>query len=583
MALGLVGAVATAVMGNLETAVEVVARQGYGSPAFWRSVGEKHVHGPGAGWFPDDGAWWFGAARVIPNIEPDGITEFPWFSLILGDLHPHFVALPFDLLAIGLAVVVFGLLLAGREPDWLDTTVAALVLGLLIPLNTWDVGTFWIVYTAAVAAGLALRRRLQSEEAPPLGAEVRYGVGLLGGTFGLAIVLYLPYFLGYQSQPLGIGVVGERTMLGSLLILFGPFLVLAAATVLRGWLDGLADPEVGPPLRRWLWVVGLAGIFLAALTLRDHTLAVLLALLLGTTPLVVAAWQRPAAPLLTPAGLLLLICALGLLLGTELLFIRDSFGTRMNTVFKFHYHVWLLFGLLSPLLALYLVGGGAREASTLAAPEPSGKEASRPARAGPPALAGIAARGVGLAGVALAAGLGLAGLLYPVGATWTKVAGFRGPATLDGAAWLEQARPGDAQAIRWLMENVPGRPVIVEAVGDDYSEYARVSTFAGLPTLMGWAGHEFQWRGPIPELERRKQIVEAVYRSADAARLPALLQDAGARYVYVGRLEMERYGGGVLDRFETLLEPVFQTGDVTIYRVPDRPSGVGVGLAAVRP
>src|SRR2546423_655610 len=94
------------------------------------------------------------AARVIPNIQPDGITEFPWFSLILGDLHPHFVALPFDLLAIGLAMAVLANLLARRDHQWLDVGAAAVGLGVLIPLNTWDVGTFWIVYAAAVVAAL---------------------------------------------------------------------------------------------------------------------------------------------------------------------------------------------------------------------------------------------------------------------------------------------------------------------------------------------------------------------------------------------------------------------------------------------
>ena len=58
---------------------------------------------------------WFNAARVIPNVPPDGITEFPWFSLILGDLHPHFVALPFELLAVGLALAAFRNLLAGHD------------------------------------------------------------------------------------------------------------------------------------------------------------------------------------------------------------------------------------------------------------------------------------------------------------------------------------------------------------------------------------------------------------------------------------------------------------------------------------
>src|SRR5262249_30024064 len=138
------------------------------------------------------------------------------------------------------------------------------------------------------------------------------------------------------------------------------------------------------------WLIGPAAIVLAALAWRDPTLALVAALLLGTAPLVYAALQAPERAPLAPAGTLLLVCALGLLLGTELIFLRDSFGSRMNTVFKFYYHVWLLLGLLSPLLALYLVRGR---------------------------TAALVPRVFGIAAVALAGVLALGGLLYPLGAT----------------------------------------------------------------------------------------------------------------------------------------------------------------------
>ena len=45
---------------------------------------------------------WFAASRVFP----DTITEFPWFSFLLGDLHAHVLALPFTLLALAFALQV---------------------------------------------------------------------------------------------------------------------------------------------------------------------------------------------------------------------------------------------------------------------------------------------------------------------------------------------------------------------------------------------------------------------------------------------------------------------------------------------
>jgi uncharacterized membrane protein len=189
---------------------------------------------------------------------------------------------------------------------------------------------------------------------------------------------------------------------------------------------------------------------------------------------------------------------------------------------------------------------------------------------------------LGAPAVAVAALLMAAGLLYPLGATWTKNNAFLGPATLDGADWMTTARPGDAVAIRWLQQNMPGRPVIAEAWGDDYSEAARVSTFSGLPTLLGWIGHELQWRGNQPTFEQRKQTIEAIYRGAEPAQLPLLLQAQNVDYVYVGGMEVEKYGPGVRDRFDGQFETVYRGDDVTIYRVP-RPTSIGVGVAEIRP
>ena len=82
------------------------------------------------------------------------------------------------------------------------------------------------------------------------------------------------------------------------------------------------------------------------------------------------------------------------------------------------------------------------------------------------------------------------GLLYPLAATPSKTQGFQPQPTLDGAAFYQKLRPEDYAAIQWLSRTASGRPVVLEATGGDYSEYARVSTFSGLPTVLGWGGHE---------------------------------------------------------------------------------------------
>lgn len=109
---------------------------------------------------------------------------------------------------------------------------------------------------------------------------------------------------------------------------------------------------------------------------------------------------------------------------------------------------------------------------------------------------------------------------------------------------------------------------MLEATGGDYSEYARVSTFSGLPSVLGWGGHELQWRGRGEEPQRRTQDIDAIYEGADPAALRGLLDRYKVQYVFVGSLEVERYGPPVLDRFDRVLELVHRQGRVSIYRVP---------------
>ena len=58
-------------------------------------------------WFSQDFWWWWRTTRVIQAAEggsTPAITEFPSFSFILGDLHPHVKSLPFLILALGLGL-----------------------------------------------------------------------------------------------------------------------------------------------------------------------------------------------------------------------------------------------------------------------------------------------------------------------------------------------------------------------------------------------------------------------------------------------------------------------------------------------
>ena len=108
---------------------------------------------------------------------------------------------------------------------------------------------------------------------------------------------------------------------------------------------------------------------------------------------------------------------------------------------------------------------------------------------------------------------------------------------------------------------------MLEAAGGDYTEFGRVSSSTGVPTVLNWAGHQVQWRGQTSKLAGRAGHVAEIYRTPDAQRAKNLLAEYDVEYVYVGPREREKYGEGGLAKFETIADTVFSRDDVTIYRI----------------
>jgi uncharacterized membrane protein len=231
---------------------------------------------------------------------------------------------------------------------------------------------------------------------------------------------------------------------------------------------------------------------------------------------------------------LMIVLGAALVLVPEFFYLRDSFGSRMNTVFKFWYAAWLL----------WAVGA----AYVLAWPWQALGRWGRP-------LLGLSVIPIFL------------GLVYTVSGVWEKTAHFRPPGgpQLDGTAHLDRDRPEDAAAIRWMRASLPPA-VVAEAVGGSYSEYGRVSAHTGFPTVLGWDFHEYQWRGDWTPQGTRRDDVARLYVTNDWTEAQSILDRYGILYVYVGPLERSTYAPVSLQKFESYMDRVYEQGDVTIYR-----------------
>lgn len=110
-------------------------------------------------------------------------------------------------------------------------------------------------------------------------------------------------------------------------------------------------------------------------------------------------------------------------------------------------------------------------------------------------------------------------------------------------------------------------PVVLEAVGGQYSSFGRVSANTGLPTVLGWPGHEWQWRGgDHPEPGRREPLVRQIYSTPDLELVAFMLDELDVAYIYVGDLETRTYEAAGLAKFRDRLEIAFANDGVTIYR-----------------
>jgi len=128
--------------------------------------------------------------------------------------------------------------------------------------------------------------------------------------------------------------------------------------------------------------------------------------------------------------------------------------------------------------------------------------------------------------------------------------------------------------MQWLWTAPLG--VVAESVGGSYSAHARMSTNSGQPTVLGWVGHEHQWRGGFQEMGSREGDIARLYCAANWSEAQSVIDQYGIRYIVIGNLERSTYAAGSPNcpsglsegKFQRYLEPVFQQDGVTIYEVP---------------
>ena len=560
---------------NVEGFLEVLHTRGFlwrdGSNFWtWLDIPElRDAPTQTAAWVPDRFWWWWRASRVIQDYELNGtfrevIDEFPFFSYLLGDLHPHVLAMPFNLLAVAVALNIFFGGWRGRTNLFfgeLRITKAgfftiALMLGGLAFLNTWDI----LIAGALIVFSYALAQVREFG----WGWERLEDILLLGiPAVVTAYLMYLPFYIGFDSQ-LG-GVIPNfmfATRGAHLWVMWGTLFIPLFAFLIYLWRNGMpADwrrslfAALGTVL---VLLLAMFAVGFIALRLRPELVEPIIqsqgrgvsAFIadsmarrlthIGSLLTLLALFIPALAFLLKPqrnsSSFVLLMIVLGVLLiiGPEFLYLRDNFGYRINTIFKFYYQAWIVLSLAAAYGVILLV---------------------RNLR--------------GAANVAFNVILVLVlvvGLTYPALSVFNKTSNFKPPFgyTLDDFDRVQRENPDEAAAILWLRSAPDG--VVAEAIGGAYSNYARISIYTGLPTVLGWGNHEGQWRDQALQGSRQSDI-EALYTTNDWVTTQDIIDRYNIRYIYVGNLERSTYNVNE-EKFNRFLKPAFQQGSVTVYEVP---------------
>ena len=489
--------------------------------------------------------YFWATSRVIR----DTINEFPLWSFLFADLHAHVMVMPISLTFLCLSVLwVRAQVLEAAEPRPRGTAAVllallCLALGAIMVTNTWSTPTYVLFFFFLVGA-------LWFTESAHHGwfHSITEVIGRIVIPSGLivagAYALFLPFwshFTRAEGTWLGWERLGpEKLVQGrDFLTIFGLFLFILVPFVLVLWSRSLRRGGERLGIGRSVLVLAGIAVTLLSLAISTRVFSAILFLLTLRPLLAFNTERRWRIPLVMAAF------AFAIIAGCDLVYVWD----RMNTIFKFYLEGWFLLAIAAAVAA------GALWSGALQLP-----------RLKPVWQAALAVL------IAIC-------LFTAATDTFAVIRNNRVPTvkpTLDGMAYLRDKAPFELRAYEWLNRHVQGIPVLLEAHGDSYQEFTRVSMNTGLPTVLGWEYHVFQRGHSQIDINRRKVDVETIYTSNSKDKVAALLQRYGVALVFVGALERRTYAGANMTRFsewKDLLTPVYQNTAVTIFAVNGRFTG----------
>lgn len=439
--------------------------------------------------------WYPNATRFIPFT----IHEFPSYSYVVADLHGHVFDIPFVLLTIAILFLLF--INTNKEKNNHKKNFKFLISKIFT--NQYSLNIIFLGFLTAI----------------------HYMTNAFDGPIYILLSIFVFVFLfGFSSK----FFLSFFTLVFSFLIFNLPF-----SSYFKPFVTGIGvncSPDFLTNIRKigpFLFEEGncqVSPLWMLFILWGFFWISFIMFLIVNKSKKLTTSYQS----LITKFIIILFSFSTFLIIVPEFFYIKDIYPAhfRANTMFKLGYQAFIMMGIASIITLFYI-----KQKKTI----------------------------INFVLTIIYFLLLFFIIIYPFYSIPSYYGSLNRKSNLDGSIWLKIEHPEDKEIIDYLNKNIKDQPVILEAQGDSYTDYERISAYTGLPTVAGWWVHEWLWRGSSDIVGNRIPEIVTLYESKDVYKTKQLIEKYKIKYVIISKMEKEKYPNLYQDKFSKIGKLIFRS------------------------
>ena len=523
--------------------------------------GDKHVTIQNYEYFiPQDFWWWWKSSRIINSYKNNEsldftINEFPFFSFLLGDFHPHMISIPFFITTLILFTSYFVgskyIYLSHKRPkiSYLFTLLLILFIGSTGFINMWNLSffvlfTFILIYFYFYINKFQIKIIITSKFIREILLVWIIGILVFGNFYFITSDSNISYpFISFNyitTRPIHliyVWIIPLSIIIPLLYFMFHENFYTKSKLSLFKTKSNLLFISLFIATSI-IWAI-------VNMVISEQSLAQLLLSLIFFyifyLPLFFLIYHLITKTIknndvLKLSYYLLLFTAFILLYLSELFYVKDIFGNRMNTIFKFHYQVWIVFSITSGISLKFLLEYNLRNITRII---------------------------LSISFLILAT----SNIYFVTASYLTKIkeSSNLNP-NLSSINQLENDT-NKYELIKYLRLNSNHNDVIIETQGKSYTNDSQISSESRIPTILGWVGHQLQWRSNHSDIYNREEDIDTFYISNDSQEIINIINKYSITMIILGPNEIEKYNINSLNKFLNISEIIYKNNDYTLLKV----------------